>query len=259
MYFKYINNFSLNLKTKETLDMRKYILAPTLLALGLTLAGCADQPNTNLETARANFIALQNNPKASQWANVELTDATNYLGKADKAYRDNLPKKDVDQMAYLLQRRVDLANATIDLRQAEEDQRVKAKVLDIAKKTTRGDVVTFGDVLFDVGKADLKPAAYDNIDKLATFLKQNPERKVLVEGFTDNTGSDALNMTLSQQRADALARALSNRGVDFNRIETRGYGKAFPIAGNATAADRAMNRRVEVTVSNDDKAVAPRR
>lgn len=239
--------------------MRKYILTPTLLVLGLALAGCANQPNENLEKARNNFIKLQNNPKASQWANVELNDANAFLLKADKAYRDNDAEKQVDQYAYLLQRRVDLANATIELRQAEEDKRIKAKVLDIAKHTNRGEVVTFGDVLFDLGKANLKPAAYDNVEKLATFLKQNPERKVLIEGFTDSTGGDALNLRLSQQRADSLARALEQSGVSYDRIQTRGYGKAFPIASNASTADRAMNRRVEVTVSNGDQPVAPRR
>lgn len=238
--------------------MRKHILVPTILALSLGLAACADKPNPELEKARADFIALQNNPKASQWANAETNDASTALDKADKAYRDGQKPDDVNQLSYLLQRRVDLANATIALRQEEETQRVRAKVLDIAKHTQRGEVVTFGDVLFDVGKANLKPGAFVNIQKLAEFLKQNPERKVLIEGFTDNTGSDALNMRLSQERADAVARELINYGISASRISTRGYGKAFPVASNATAADRAMNRRVEVTVSNDDKPVAPR-
>ncbi len=239
--------------------MRKHILIPSLLAVGLTLAACSNNPNPDLEKARADFIALQNNPKASQWANAETSDASAALDRADKAFRDGENTDKVSELAYLLQRRVDLANATVALRQEEENQRVKAKVLDIAKQTARGEVVTFGDVLFSVGKADVTSSAYVNLDKLAAYLKQNKERKVLVEGFTDSTGSDALNLKLSQARADAVARELSNRGVEFARITTRGYGKAFPVASNSNASDRALNRRVEVTISNDDRPVAPRR
>ncbi len=239
--------------------MRKQILVPAIIALSLGLAACADKPNADLDKARADFIALQNNPKSNQWANAETADASAALDRAEKAYRDGKTEADVNQLAYLLQRRVDLANATIELRQEEETQRVKAKVLDIAKQTARGEVVTFGDVLFAIGKADVMPSADANLDKLATYLKQNPERQVLIEGFTDSTGGDALNLKLSQARADAVARQLTNRGVSFDRIKTRGYGKAFPVASNSNASDRALNRRVEVTISNDDKPVAPRR
>src|SRR5690606_7634307 len=118
---------------------------------------------------------------------------------------------------------------------------------------------TFGDVLFDVGKADLKSGAYSNVRSLAEFLKQNPERKVLIEGFTDNTGSDSLNLNLSQLRADAVRSALVRQGVDISRITTQGFGKAHPVSDNNTSASRAMNRRVEVTISNDSAVVAPRR
>lgn len=238
--------------------MRKYLLVSAVVAASLGLAACADKPNPNLQKAEANFIALQNNPKASQWASAETLAASSARDTADKAYRDGANADVVDQKAYILQRNVDFANATIALRQAEETQRVKAKVLDIAKQTARGEVVTFGDVLFALGKADVNPGAYVNLDKLAVYLKQNPERKVLVEGFTDSTGSDQLNLRLSQARADAVARELTNRGVAYDRITTRGYGKAFPVASNANATDRALNRRVEVTISNDNRPVAPR-
>lgn len=238
--------------------MRKHILVSAVVALSLGLAACADKPNANLQKAESDFLSLQNNPKSSQWASAETIAASAARDTADKAYRNGESEAVVDQKAYLLQRNVDFANATIALRQAEETQRVKAKVLDIAKQTARGEVVTFGDVLFEVGKANVNPAAYANLDKLATYLKQNPERKVLIEGFTDSTGSDQLNLRLSQARADAVARQLTNRGVAYDRITTHGYGKEFPVASNANATDRALNRRVEVTISNDSKPVAPR-
>jgi outer membrane protein OmpA-like peptidoglycan-associated protein len=82
---------------------------------------------------------------------------------------------------------------------------------------------------------------------------------VLVEGFTDSTGSDAYNLQLSQRRAEAIRSALSQMGVDRSRIETRGYGEAYPVASNATAGERQMNRRVEIVLSDAGRPVATRR
>ena len=114
-------------------------------------------------------------------------------------------------------------------------------------------------MLFDLNKAELKPAAYRNIRQLAEFLRENPTRKVLIEGFTDSSGSAAYNLQLSELRAQSVKRALVKEGVDFNSINTVGFGKDYPVADNDTPASRSMNRRVEVTVSHDDKLVAPRR
>ena len=127
-----------------------------------------------------------------------------------------------------------------------------------AKQTERGTLVTFGDVLFDLNKAELKPAGMRGVQKLAEFLNDNPERKVVVEGYTDSTGSASYNQQLSERRAQSVMRALTRAGVDAQRIQTVGYGEEYPVASNDTPASRAMNRRVEVTISNDNKRVAPR-
>lgn len=119
-----------------------------------------------------------------------------------------------------------------------------------AQQTDRGMVLTLGDVLFDTGRAVLKSGAMVTIDRLAAFMKDNPERTLVVEGHTDSVGSDAFNLTLSQQRADAVKSALSMRGVDGNRVTTEGFGKARPVASNDTAEGRQRNRRVEVVISN---------
>lgn len=147
------------------------------------------------------------------------------------------------------------SQARLDAREAEI--RKLQEKLD-AKPSDRGSVITFGDVLFDVNKADLKSAAYGNIRSLAEFLQQHPERQVLIEGFTDNTGSDAYNLDLSQRRADSVRHALVRQGVDMRRISTQGFGKAHPVSDNSTAASRAMNRRVEVTISHDASPVQQR-
>ena len=127
-----------------------------------------------------------------------------------------------------------------------------------AKKTERGLVITLGDVLFDTNKADLKSGGMRNVQKLAGVLKEYPQRNVLVEGFTDSTGSSEYNQDLSDRRARAVRTALQDTGVASDRISNRGYGKTFPVADNATAEGRQLNRRVEIIVSDDGKAITPR-
>jgi OmpA-OmpF porin, OOP family len=118
-----------------------------------------------------------------------------------------------------------------------------------AKQTERGLVVTLGDVLFETGKADLRPGALRNLYPLVTFLQQYPERRVVIEGHTDSVGSDAYNLDLSQRRADAVRDFLLQNGVTPAQLTTRGYGKASPVASNNTAEGRQQNRRVELIIS----------
>lgn len=127
-----------------------------------------------------------------------------------------------------------------------------------AKKTDRGMVITLGDVLFDTGRAELKPGGMSNVQKLAVFLRQYPQRRVMIEGFTDNVGSDSLNQQLSERRAESVRTALLNMGIGSDRISTRGYGKAYPVAGNDSAGSRQLNRRVEIVLSDDSGNIVPR-
>lgn len=125
-----------------------------------------------------------------------------------------------------------------------------------AKQTERGLVVTLGDVLFDTDKAQLK--ARGSLQKLADFLKQHPERKVRVEGYTDSTGSADYNLALSDRRANAVRQSLMDMGVSSDRITSRGYGKESPVANNSTPAGRQLNRRVEIVLSDDGGNVSSR-
>lgn len=127
-----------------------------------------------------------------------------------------------------------------------------------AQQTDRGMLVTLGDVLFEFGRADIKPGAQGALRKLATYLQEHPDRRVLIEGFTDSVGSDAANLALSERRAEAVAAALSALGVTGSRISTRGYGKSYPVAENSTDTNRALNRRVEVYISDSDRPVRAR-
>ncbi|NTV10136.1 MAG: OmpA family protein [Zoogloea sp.] len=137
--------------------------------------------------------------------------------------------------------------------------RLEAQLKDLdAKKTDRGLVITIGDVFFDSNKAQLKAGGVRSVEKLAAFLKEFPQRKVLIEGFTDSSGGDRHNLQLSSQRADAVRTALVGMGVEAERIATRGYGKEYPVAGNASSSGRQLNRRVEIILSDDSGKIAPR-
>ncbi len=141
-------------------------------------------------------------------------------------------------------------------RQQSEASRQRAGALEDelsalkAKQTDRGMVLTLGDVLFDTGRASLKPGAMRTVDDLAAFMQQHPDRKVLIEGYTDSVGGESLNQDLSQRRADAVRDALTRRNVAFERVQVHGLGERYPVASNDTGAGRQQNRRVEVVFSN---------
>lgn len=126
-----------------------------------------------------------------------------------------------------------------------------------AAKSDRGLVITMSDVLFDAGSADLRPGGIRLVARIAALLHEYPNRTIAIEGFTDSVGDDALNRALSERRADAVRTALMDGGIQGNRIVARGYGEAFPVAGNDTPEGRQRNRRVEVVIGSGTE-VAPR-
>ncbi|QIL84119.1 OmpA family protein [Diaphorobacter sp. HDW4A] len=148
-------------------------------------------------------------------------------------------------------------------RAADSDAKVQAlqkQLNDLqAQQTERGLLVTLGDVLFEFGKADLTAQAAPRLDKLADFLREFPKRKLLIEGYTDSVGTDAINQTLSQRRAESVQQALVSRGITADRITTQGYGKAFPVADNTSPEGRAMNRRVEIVIADENGNLRSRR
>jgi outer membrane protein OmpA-like peptidoglycan-associated protein len=138
---------------------------------------------------------------------------------------------------------------TIAARKEATDLQRQIKALN-AKPTERGLVVTLGDVLFDTNKSDLKSGTTKNLGRLSAFLNKYPDRSVLIEGHTDDTGTYEYNLGLSQRRADSVKSWLVSQGVSPARIVTSGKGEGLPVAGNDSAAGRQLNRRVEVIIEN---------
>ncbi|MDY7559560.1 OmpA family protein [Pseudomonas sp. 10B1] len=256
--------------------MRTSLMLPVAAVASLLLAGCAVTPeNADLLQARSQFSALQAKPQSSTLAALETKDAFMALGKADKLSSQNRKAPAIEQLAYVASQKIALAEQTILGREAEaglkriDAERTQVR-LDVrtaqlralqamkAKTTERGQVITFGDVLFDTGKAELKYGSQRNFQQLAEFLRANPERKVRIEGFTDSTGGNDYNQQLSERRAFAVVRALAKLGVGTERMTGIGYGAEHPIADNASEHSRQLNRRVEVIVSNDATVVETR-
>ncbi len=131
----------------------------------------------------------------------------------------------------------------------EEAQSLRRKLNSIAtEKTDKGLMMTLGDFVFDSGKSSIKQEAIDNFSKVVAFINSYPDKKVRIEGHTDSSGSNELNLRLSQQRANAVKALLIKNGIDAKQINAVGMGEELPIAENTTKAGKAKNRRVEIII-----------
>jgi len=144
-------------------------------------------------------------------------------------------------------------------KQAEEMERdlEGAKI----ERIGEGIKVTFeSGILFDVDSAALRPAAQENLKKLATILQKYEDTDILIEGHTDSTGPEDYNQQLSERRANSVSNYLMGLGVTKIRLTTVGYGEMQPIDSNETPDGRQANRRVEVAIwANDELKSAAQR
>lgn len=239
-------------------------------------ADVVSQAPTALEEAEEQFEIIDNLKKNG--ASKTLINHHAYIARQKVAYAHQMAvlnaKQDelaqVEQEHQMLVAQVQQAESRAAERMAErariqaEEARQQSEMLANklseleAERTERGLVVNLRNVLFESGNATIRPGAEDNLARLSRFLIEYPERKIMVEGFTDNTGSDEINQTLSEKRAEAVKQALVAFGIEPNRIMTRGYGSQYAIAENNSAAGRQQNRRVEVVISDEKGTVAER-
>ncbi len=299
-------------------------LSISALLLG-ALLGCAKPIPQELVAARAAVNAAGSDADVVRLASVELNDAEQAIKRAEALWFEDKDVDEAKQQAYLVTRRVEIAETVaagaraaeearslasrrdavlLEVRTAEADRalslaerraeearldraaaekartdaeyarleaeqartdaetaraeatalaererKLREELAELqAKETERGIVLTLGDVLFDVDKATLKAGATQNLSRLVVFLQEYPDRQVLVEGHTDSTGTQDYNLGLSQRRAEAVVQYLAESGITRDRVIARGYGKAYPVAGNETASGRQRNRRVEIVI-----------
>ncbi len=303
--------------------MKKIALTPILLAIAVLVGACSTVPRTTaqLEQARNDFAAAQNNPNVARFAPSEMQQAGVAMSDANTASNHDDSAETIDKFAAIAQQRIAVAQQVatqrsvaadaaqgarerdqirIDQRVNEADQarnnaaqaqlaaqtaanaaaeadrqrldarrmtldaqahaaQLQAQLDDLqAKQTSRGMVITLGDVLFATDQAQLNSNGMRTAQKLADVLQQNPQRSVLVEGFTDSTGNTPHNQELSERRASAVRDSLTSMGIAGDRVAIRGYGPAFPVASNDTSANRQLNRRVEIVLSDDNGKISQR-
>jgi outer membrane protein OmpA-like peptidoglycan-associated protein len=217
----------------------------------MEIAEAAAMHHDDAAVAQPAYLAAQTARLAKAHAAAKADDARVAAGQAE---RDKI------QLA-ARSRDVDNAKMATSTALGQRDQateqaaRLQAEVDQLkATPTSRGLVLTLGDVLFDTGKAELNSGSGRKLDQLAQFLTEHPERRVQIDGFTDSIGTDSYNQDLSQRRADAVKSSLTGRGIDSSRIGSRGYGKGFPVANNTDSGGRQLNRRVEVVIGGDNGA-----
>ncbi len=255
------------------------------------LVGCTSATVNSaalLESQKA-YEELRNDPQVNQYAAPSLFQAGKLYNLSKGASSD----VEANHFAYLLKQEIAVAKesaqgkflaqkidamrdrktkALLNAKESElliakeEATRAKEKALGLeqryqelqelnAKMTSRGLVLTLGDVLFETNKAQLMAGAKRSLDKLVDFLNENATRKVLIEGHTDNVGSSTYNIDLSLRRADAVASVLKDKGIDESRIVTKGYGELYPVAENSSASGKQQNRRVEIVILNEGDTI----
>jgi outer membrane protein OmpA-like peptidoglycan-associated protein len=216
--------------------------------------------------ATAQEVARQKAAEAEITGAGQQRDQLRLAQRTQEADQAKIAAQEAQRQAQVAQSQAQAAqmqagNAEAATRSAQaRSAQLEAQLADLAaKKTERGMVVTLGDVLFGTDQSRLTPEGMRTARKLADVLTNNPQRTALIEGFTDSTGSSAHNLELSQRRAEAVRNALTEMGIARERSAARGYGAAYPVAGNDSATDRALNRRVEIVLSEEGAAIPARR
>ena len=144
------------------------------------------------------------------------------------------------------------AGAYIGNRMDKQAKKIETEVPGAeVERVGEGINVTFDEnsgVYFATEKYNINGKSEETLDKLAGIFNEYPDTNILVEGHTDNTGSDSYNLTLSKNRAQAVTNYLTDHGISASRFDTKWYGESQPKYDNSTAEGRSKNRRVEIAI-----------
>jgi OmpA-OmpF porin, OOP family len=135
----------------------------------------------------------------------------------------------------------------IDLTDVKAYKEIRDKTLPLVPIEV-GRSVRLNNIFFETGKAELRPESAPELDRVVVTMNENPKLAIEVDGHTDNVGSNALNVKLSQDRADAVREYLIGKGIEPDRVGGKGFGETKPVATNDTDEGRARNRRVEFVI-----------
>ena len=225
----------------------------------------ADDAIRQKQQAEANAANAQAaNAKAQSDAENARNDAADAQAATAKAQSD-MANNQASSAAALSaaqadadQSRLAAQQANSNAQQAETDKAaLRAKLSEQlnsilqTRDSARGLIVSMSDVLFDTGKYSLKPGAREKLAKVAGILFAYPALNIEVGGYTDNVGGDAMNQTLSENRANSVRDYLVQEGVASGSVSSKGFGNTLPVASNDNSAGRQQNRRVELVVSGD--------
>lgn len=210
--------------------MKKLVVAVVIISMLAALTGCGMKKRDQgvlIGAAAGAVVGGVIGDKAGNTAAGAIIGAA--VGGAAGAYIGNYMDKQAAEMEK------DLEGATIE-------------------RIGEGIKITFeSGILFQINKSELQMDAKTNIENLAVILNKYEDTEILIEGHTDSTGSEEYNMTLSINRAQSVANFLQTNQVMPTRLNVMGYGESQPVADNATASGRQLNRRVEIAIFANDK------
>jgi len=213
----------------------------------------SDQARAELASAQATADAAKARTDAAD-AQAETARAKSDMADSQAASASALSAAQADAD----QSRMSAQQSQLTAQQAEADKvamrtRLSEQLNKIlqTRDSARGLIVSMSDVLFDTGKYSLKPGAREKLAKVAGILLAYPGLNIEVGGYTDNVGGDAMNQTLSENRASSVRDYLVQQGVATGSVSSKGFGNTLPVASNEHSAGRQQNRRVELLVSGE--------
>jgi outer membrane protein OmpA-like peptidoglycan-associated protein len=210
----------------------------------LIVQGRESEQRARMEARESNAEARESNAAARKSNAAARESNAEAWSRTQEAQIAKMEARESNAEAWSQTQKAEKATAKADKLQ-QEIAAMKGRM------TERGIVLTIGDVLFATGTATLSPMADNEINRLAAFMKKYPDRNVLIEGYTDSTGTEGTNLDLSLKRANAVSNELVAKEISRGRITTKGFGEESPVASNDTAAGREQNRRVDVIILNE--------
>jgi outer membrane protein OmpA-like peptidoglycan-associated protein len=240
-------------QTDDAIRLKEQAESDTLKAQAAKTQAETDSANAQAAKALAESDAVKARTDAAD-AQSATAQAKSDMANSQASSANALSAAQADAE----QSRLAAEKAQASAQQAETDKSAmrtrlseQLNVILQTRDSARGLIVSMSDVLFDTGKYSLKPGAREKLAKVAGILLAYPALNIEVGGYTDNVGSDAMNQTLSENRAGSVRDYLVQAGVLTNSVSARGFGNTLPVASNDNSSGRQQNRRVELLVSGE--------